>query len=57
VTRTRAARDLLLAVDLSGSMASTDLSQPGAAPETRLDAVKEGRGRVRARGAQAIAWG
>jgi Ca-activated chloride channel family protein len=41
VTRTRSARDLLLAVDLSGSMASTDLSQPGAPVETRLDAVKK----------------
>jgi Ca-activated chloride channel family protein len=41
VTRTRSARDLLLAVDLSGSMAGTDLSAPGGPPQTRLDVVKK----------------
>jgi Ca-activated chloride channel family protein len=41
VTRTRSARDLLLAVDLSGSMAGTDLSAAGGPPETRLDVVKK----------------
>jgi Ca-activated chloride channel homolog len=41
VTRTRSARDLLLAVDLSGSMAGTDLSPAGGPIRTRLDAVKK----------------
>jgi Ca-activated chloride channel family protein len=41
VTRTRSARDLLLAVDLSGSMAGTDLSAPDGPPRTRLDVVKK----------------
>jgi Ca-activated chloride channel family protein len=41
VLRTRSARDLLLAVDLSGSMAGTDLSAAGAAPQSRLDVVKK----------------
>jgi Ca-activated chloride channel homolog len=50
VTRTRAARDLLLAVDLSGSMAGTDLSAPDGPPVTRLDVVKQAVGEfVRAR--------
>ncbi len=40
VERQTAARDLLLVVDLSGSMAETDLSQQGAAPRSRLDVVK-----------------
>ena len=40
VERQTAARDLLLLVDLSGSMAQTDLTPPGAAPKTRLDIVK-----------------
>jgi Ca-activated chloride channel homolog len=35
-----AARDLLLVVDLSGSMAETDLEQAGAAARSRLDVVK-----------------
>jgi Ca-activated chloride channel homolog len=35
-----AARDLLLLVDLSGSMAQTDLELEGAAPRSRLDVVK-----------------
>lgn len=41
VTRTRSARDLLLAVDLSGSMAGTDLSPAAGSRKTRLDVVKE----------------
>jgi Ca-activated chloride channel family protein len=41
VTRTRSARDLLLAVDLSGSMAGTDLSLSAGPIETRLDVVKK----------------
>ncbi len=41
VTRTRSARDLLLAVDLSGSMGETDLSPAEGPPKTRLDMVKE----------------
>jgi len=40
VERTTAARDLLLVVDLSGSMAKTDLTQEGAPATSRLDAVK-----------------
>lgn len=40
VTRTRSARDLLLAVDLSGSMSGTDLSPAQGTPVTRLDVVK-----------------
>jgi len=40
VERQTAARDLLLLVDLSGSMARTDLTPAGAKPETRLDVVK-----------------
>jgi len=35
-----AARDLLLVVDLSGSMAQSDLAPEGAAPRSRLDVVK-----------------
>jgi len=41
IVRTRSARDLLLAVDLSGSMAGTDLSSPTGPPESRLDVVKK----------------
>ncbi|HKP57340.1 MAG TPA: VWA domain-containing protein [Polyangiales bacterium] len=41
ITRTRSARDLLLAVDLSGSMAGTDLSSAAGPPQTRLDVVKQ----------------
>jgi Ca-activated chloride channel family protein len=40
VERQTAARDLLLVVDLSGSMAATDLTPAGAAPRSRLDVVK-----------------
>ncbi|HEX6239313.1 MAG TPA: VWA domain-containing protein [Polyangiales bacterium] len=41
ITRTRSARDLLLAVDLSGSMAGTDLSPAQGSTRTRLDVVKQ----------------
>ena len=42
IERETSARDLLLAVDLSGSMAQTDLAgaDPAANPEVRLDVVK-----------------
>jgi len=41
VTVTRSARDLLLAVDLSGSMDTRDLTDAAGAPSSRLAAVKE----------------
>jgi len=41
VDRQTAARDLLLLVDLSGSMAETDLTPQGDKPRTRLALVKE----------------
>lgn len=41
IERQTAARDLLLVVDLSGSMAQTDLASTGAAPRSRLDVVKD----------------
>jgi Ca-activated chloride channel homolog len=40
VERQTAARDLLLVVDLSGSMAQTDLQHGDAPPRSRLDVVK-----------------
>lgn len=40
IVKTLASRDLLLAVDLSGSMDSTDLSDADGRPVRRLDAVK-----------------
>jgi len=40
IERETAARDLLLAVDLSGSMSQTDLTPTGSAPLSRLDVVK-----------------
>ena len=41
VERETAARDLLLVVDLSGSMSQTDLTPDGASPRSRLDVVKD----------------
>ena len=40
VERTEAARDVMLAVDISGSMATKDFAVPGAPDEARLDGVK-----------------
>lgn len=40
VERTEAARDVMLAVDISGSMATRDLATPGNPHEARLDGVK-----------------
>lgn len=40
VERTEAARDVMLAVDISGSMATKDFAAPGNAHEPRLDGVK-----------------
>jgi Ca-activated chloride channel homolog len=40
IERLTAARDLLLVVDLSGSMAQTDLTPKGDTPRSRLDVVK-----------------
>ena len=40
IERQTAARDLLLVVDLSGSMGQTDLTPAGASPRSRLDVVK-----------------
>ena len=41
ITRQTSARDLLLAVDLSGSMSAIDLATPEAPTRTRLDVVKQ----------------
>lgn len=41
ITRIKPARDLMLAVDLSGSMEATDLTDSKGEPISRLDAVKE----------------
>jgi Ca-activated chloride channel family protein len=40
IERTKSARDLMVAVDLSGSMDTTDFSAPDGAKITRLNAVK-----------------
>jgi len=50
ITRQTSTRDLLLAVDLSGSMSAIDLATPTAPTRTRLDVVKQVVGEfVRAR--------
>ncbi len=41
IEQTRSARDLMVAVDLSGSMQATDFTQPGGAQVDRLQAVKQ----------------
>ncbi|MEM9061047.1 MAG: VWA domain-containing protein [Pseudomonadota bacterium] len=40
ITVTKAARDLVLAIDISGSMDDRDFTDPSGAPEQRFDAVK-----------------